>query len=74
MAAGAMVVVRGPVTFGFVDEVGTEADPVECGEACATPGQGGTSYRLGWNGGERGVSGGSTTLVVGAYPMEGEIG
>ncbi|PFG57098.1 hypothetical protein ATK36_0656 [Amycolatopsis sulphurea] len=42
---------------------------VECGEECATPEQGGTPHRLGWHDpGE-----GRTTLIVGAYPMRGEI-
>ncbi|MFC4869466.1 AraC family transcriptional regulator [Streptomonospora arabica] len=68
------VVVRGPATFTFVDEVGTRAEPVACGEHCATPEQGGTRHRLGWN--DRGGDGdgrGPTTLIVGAYPVHGEI-
>ena len=69
------VLVRGPGTFGFVDEVGTEAVPVVCGVDCATPEQGGTRYRLGWHdpGEPRDDEGGATTLVVGAYPVRGEI-
>ncbi|WP_030750785.1 AraC family transcriptional regulator [Streptomyces sp. NRRL F-5135] len=43
------VVVRGPATFTFVDEVGTRAEPVACGEYCATPERGGTRYRRGWH-------------------------
>jgi len=65
------VVVRGPATFTFVDEVGTRAEPVACGEHCATPEQGGTRHRLGWTDCNDGD--GSTTLVVGAYPVRGEI-
>jgi AraC-like DNA-binding protein len=66
------IVVRGPATFTFVDEVGTRAEPIACGEHCATPEQGGTRHRRGWNdcgGGGRGA----TTLIVGAYPVRGEI-
>ncbi|WP_410669380.1 AraC family transcriptional regulator [Amycolatopsis sp. cmx-4-68] len=63
-------VVRGPGTFTFVDEVGTRAEPVACGEHCATPGQGGTRHRRGWHD----DGGGTTTLIVGAYPAGGEIG
>ncbi|GAA1303419.1 AraC family transcriptional regulator [Pseudonocardia xinjiangensis] len=66
------VVVRGPGTFTFVDEVGTRAEPVACGEHCATPEQGGTRHRLGWN--DCGDDGdGAATLIVGAYPVRGEI-
>jgi AraC-like DNA-binding protein len=66
------VVVRGPGTFTFVDEVGTSAPPVACGEFCATPEQGGTRHRLGWrDSGE--ADDGATTLIVGAYPVRGEI-
>ncbi|HET6735183.1 AraC family transcriptional regulator [Mycobacterium sp.] len=66
------VVVRGPGTFTFVDELDTPAEPVACGEFCATPEQGGTRYRLGWNdNGDNRV--GATTLIVGAYPVHGEI-
>ncbi|WP_410623495.1 AraC family transcriptional regulator [Amycolatopsis sp. cmx-8-4] len=63
------VVVRGPATFTFVDEVGTRAAPVACGEFCATPEQGGTRHRLGWADDD----GGETTLIVGAYPVRGEL-
>ncbi|MER5388527.1 AraC family transcriptional regulator [Saccharopolyspora sp. NPDC002686] len=66
------IVVRGPATFTFVDEIGTRAEPIACGEHCATPDQGGTRHRLGWH-----DSGGddrdATTLIVGAYPVRGEI-
>ncbi|MEV0119794.1 AraC family transcriptional regulator [Streptomyces sp. NPDC050844] len=68
------IVVRGPATFTFVDEVGTRAEPLACGEHCATPEHGGTRHRRGWN--EPGVDagdGGATTLIVGAYPVRGEI-
>ena len=76
------VLVRGPGTFGFVDEVGTAAVPVACGVGCATPEQGGTRHRLGWHEpdepgggcGGGGRAGAATTLVVGEYPVDGEIG
>lgn len=64
------VVVRGPATFTFVDEPDTPAEPVACGEFCSVPEQGGTRHRLGWHDpGE----GSGTTLIVGAYPLCGEI-
>lgn len=69
------IVVRGPATFTFVDEVDTRAEPVAYGEHCATSEQGGTRHRRGWNDrGEdtRGIPG-ATTLIVGAYPASGEI-
>ena len=66
------VVVRGPATFMFVDEVGTRAEPVACGEHCTTPEQGGTRHRRGWHDAGEAVRGG-TTLIVGAYPVRGEI-
>ncbi len=66
------VVVRGPETFTFVDELDTAAEPIACGEFCSTPEQGGTTHRLGWNdNADNGV--GATTLIVGAYPVRGEI-
>ena len=67
------VVVRGPATFTFVDEIGTAAEPIACGEYCATPEQGGTRHRLGWNDCGRDAAGDATTLIVGAYPVRGEI-
>ncbi|MFB9453414.1 AraC family transcriptional regulator [Streptomyces antimycoticus] len=85
------IVVRGPATFTFVDEVGTRAEPIACGEHCAAPEQGGTRHRRGWNdpGGDTGHGLGgatghgpgansddgrdATTLIVGAYPVRGEI-
>ncbi|WP_346175123.1 cupin domain-containing protein [Streptomyces cuspidosporus] len=69
------LVVRGPATFTFVDEPGTLAEPIACGEHCATPEQGGMRHRRGWNdpGGDAGAGGGATTLIVGAYPVHGEI-
>jgi AraC-like DNA-binding protein len=72
--AGETVIVRGPEPFSFVDEVGTAAEPIECGAFCATPEQGGTRHRLGWNDGGADDPAGATTLVVGAYPVRGEIG
>ncbi|MGW0160144.1 cupin domain-containing protein [Mycobacterium sp. NPDC003323] len=69
---GDTVIVHGPQTFRFVDEVGTAAEPIACGEECAVPEYGGTRYRLGWNDfGDRGSD--ATTLIVGAYPVRGEI-
>jgi AraC-like DNA-binding protein len=69
------VLVRGPGTFTFVDEVDTTAVPIACGVDCATPEQGGTRHRLGWHdpGEPRDDENGSTTLIVGAYPVRGEI-
>lgn len=64
------VVVRGPATFTFVDELGTSAEPVACGELCAAPEQGGTRHRLGWHDPGEGPG---ATLIVGAYPLRGEI-
>ncbi|MCZ8380125.1 AraC family transcriptional regulator [Mycobacterium sp. CPCC 205372] len=64
------VVVRGPGTFTFVDELDTGAEPIACGEHCATPEQGGTRHRLGWSDNR---DDGGTTLIVGAYPVRGEI-
>ncbi|WP_028936412.1 AraC family transcriptional regulator [Pseudonocardia spinosispora] len=74
LARGETLIVRGPASFSFVDEIDTEAEPVECGEDCATPEQGGTLHRLGWNDACPGDPAGATTLVVGAYPVRGEIG
>ncbi|MGC4942662.1 cupin domain-containing protein [Kribbella sp. DT2] len=71
LAVGETVIVRGPAPFGFVDELGTAAEPIECGEECARPELGGTLHRLGWH--DDGPAG-ATTLIVGAYPVRGEIG
>lgn len=65
------VVVRGPATFTFVDEVGTRAERVACGQHCATPEQGGTRHRVGWS--DSGAADSGTTLIVGAYPVRSEI-
>lgn len=73
LGAGETVIVRGPAPFTFVDEVGTRAEPVACGEHCATPEQGGTRHRLGWNDTDDAAGDGATTLIVGAYPVRGEI-
>jgi len=67
------IIVRGPATFTFVDEVGTLAEPSACGEHCATPEQGGTRHRRGWHDRGHDVEDGATTLIVGAYPVRGEI-
>jgi AraC-like DNA-binding protein len=66
------VVVRGPATFTFVDDLDTRAQPIACGRFCATPEQGGTRHRVGWNDHADNGSG-ATTLIVGAYPLHGEI-
>ncbi|GAA2281382.1 AraC family transcriptional regulator [Streptomyces ruber] len=72
LGVGETVIVRGPAPFLFVDEVGTRAEPVACGAFCSTPDQGGTRHRLGWyDPGDGGA--GATTLIVGAYPVRGEI-
>lgn len=66
------VVVRGPATFTFVDRLDTPAEPIACGEFCATPEQGGTRHRLGWSDTDPSKAD-ATTLIVGAYPVRGEI-
>ncbi|MBQ6644537.1 MAG: AraC family transcriptional regulator [Saccharopolyspora sp.] len=71
LSAGETIVVRGPATFTFVDEVGTRAEPIACGAHCATPEQGGTRHRRGWNDRGHDVDDGATTLIVGAYPVRG---
>ena len=63
------VVVKGPDTFTFVDDLATTAEPIACGEMCAKPEYGGTRHRIGWTD----SGSGETTLVVGAYPVRGEI-
>ncbi|BBG03510.1 MULTISPECIES: AraC family transcriptional regulator [Pseudonocardia] len=73
LAPGDTVIVRGPARFSFVDEIGTAAGPIECGEFCAVPELGGTRHRLGWHDAAIDAPG-STTLVTGAYPVTGEIG
>ena len=73
LRAGETVIVRGPAPFTFVDEVGTRAEPIACGEHCATPEQGGTRHRLGWNDCDGDAGDGATTLIVGAYPAGGEV-
>jgi len=67
------IVVRGPATFTFVDEIDTEAAPIAYGERCAAPEHGGTRYRHGWDDGGEAHADGATTLIVGAYPVQGEI-
>lgn len=71
LRAGETVIVRGPATFTFVDEPGTRAEPVVCGEHRATPEQGATRHRRGWHDPGDGRAG--TTVIVGAYPVRGEI-
>ncbi|WP_434739523.1 AraC family transcriptional regulator [Micromonospora sp. SH-82] len=76
LGAGETVIVRGPAPFTFVDEVDTRAVPVPCGEHCAAPEQGGTRHRIGWTrecGDADGSGDGATTLIVGAYPVRGEV-
>ncbi|MEU3708586.1 AraC family transcriptional regulator [Streptomyces catenulae] len=68
------VVVRGPGTFTFVDEVGTRAEPVAVGEWCAAPERGGTRHRRGWYDPGPATGDGETTLLVGAHPLRGETG
>lgn len=65
------VVVKGPDTFTFVDDLDTAAEPIACGEMCAKLEYGGTRHRIGWN--DCAGAAGTTTLVVGAYPVRGEI-
>jgi AraC-like DNA-binding protein len=72
LRAGDTLVVKGPATFRFVDAPGTAAEPIACGEFCATPELGGTRHRLGWHDVARDEAG-ATTLIVGAYPVQGEI-
>nr|WP_262705039.1 AraC family transcriptional regulator [Streptomyces sp. NEAU-383] len=69
------IVVRGPGTFTFVDELGTRAEPIACGERRATPEHGGTRHRLGWRDSGEGIgdNDGATPLIVAAYPVRGEI-
>lgn len=74
LADSEMLIVRGPAPFSFVDEIGTAAEPIACGRHCAAPGQGGTRHRLGWHDGGAEDPAGATMLVVGAYPIRGEIG
>ncbi|WP_241996938.1 cupin domain-containing protein [Rhodococcus sp. SMB37] len=64
------IVVRGPGTFTFVDEVGTRAEPIACGEHCAAPEEGGTRHRRGWSDSK---DNGGTTLIVGSYPVRSAI-
>jgi AraC-like DNA-binding protein len=71
LRVGETLIVRGPGTFTFVDEPGTDAEPLACGAFCATPEQGGTRHRLGWHDDPGAV--GATTLITGAYPVRGEI-
>ncbi|WP_243793955.1 AraC family transcriptional regulator [Saccharopolyspora gloriosae] len=73
LRSGDTIIVRGPTAFTFVNEVGTAAEPIECGEDCATPEQGGTRHRLGWNDPGEDTGAESTTLIVGAYPVRGEL-
>ncbi|WP_033291660.1 AraC family transcriptional regulator [Amycolatopsis jejuensis] len=67
LTARETIIVRGPSTFAFLDSPDTPAAPLACGEHCATPDQGGTRHRLGWA--DEGH--GDTTLIVGAYPVQG---
>ncbi|MEO3876444.1 AraC family transcriptional regulator [Nonomuraea sp. B12E4] len=73
ITVGEAVVVRGPQPFLFVDDPATNAPVVtDCGEHGALPANGGTVHHLG-----RRTSGdpdASTTLIVGAYPVRGDIG
>lgn len=71
ITVGETVVVRGPRPFTFVDDPATTAPVLDCGEHCAVPENGGTVHHLGWACDD---PGGSTTLIVGAYPVRGDIG
>jgi AraC-like DNA-binding protein len=74
LCPGDTVIVRGPAPFTVVDEPGTQAEPVDCGEHCTAPEEGGARYRRGWHDpGDAGAAD-ATTLIVGAYPVRGEIG
>ncbi|MDO9406959.1 AraC family transcriptional regulator [Patulibacter sp.] len=66
------VVVCGPAGFAFVDEIGTTAPTVPCGERRSTLGRPGSVHRRGWCDAAPDAPG-STTVVVGAYPVGGEI-
>ncbi|MEV4482035.1 AraC family transcriptional regulator [Micromonospora coxensis] len=72
LTVGETVVVRGPRPFLFVDEPGSRAPVLDCGEHCSYPADGGARHRLGWR--ACGDPGGSTTLIVGAYPVRGDVG
>lgn len=73
ITVGDTVIVRGPRPFSFVDEPATKAPVVtDCGEHCSIPANGGTVHHLGWW--TCGDPDGSTTLIVGAYPVRGDIG
>lgn len=72
VTSGDTVVLRGPEPFSFRDTVDTPADPVACGEHCSIPENGGARHRLGWS--DCGDPDASTSIVVGSYPVHGEIG
>jgi AraC-like DNA-binding protein len=75
ITVGETVVVRGPRPFTFVDQPDTTAPSADCGEHCSVPENGGTVHRLGWNCADPEADpDGSTTLIVGAYPVRGDIG
>ncbi|MGY1746956.1 AraC family transcriptional regulator [Blastococcus sp. SYSU D00695] len=71
---GEIVLVR--PAFSFVDRVGTTAQPLVCDETCLLPEWGGTLHRRGWRDAPREdpPPPGATTLIVGAYTTDGEIG
>lgn len=72
VTAGDTVVLRGPEPFSFRDAVDSSAEPVACGELCSIPENGGARHRLGWS--DCGDPDASTSIVVGSYPVHGEIG
>lgn len=75
ITVGETVIVRGPLPFTFVDDPGTTAPTLDCGEHCALPENGGTVHHLGWQCADPSADpDGSTTLIVGAYPVRGDIG
>jgi AraC-like DNA-binding protein len=75
VTVGETVIVRGPLPFTFVDDPGTTAPTLDCGEHCAVPETGGTVHHLGWQCVDPTADPDvSTTLIVGAYPVRGDIG
>ncbi|MTD57631.1 AraC family transcriptional regulator [Amycolatopsis pithecellobii] len=73
LRAGETIIVRGPATFTFVDEVGSRAEPIAFGEHCAAPEEGGARHRRGWHDPGEDTGRDATTLIVGAYPVRGEL-
>ena len=76
VAAGETVIVRGPAPFAFVDEIGTagRADRVRRALRDARAGWDPPPARLERPRPRRSDLADATTLIVGAYPVRGEIG